>query len=84
LKCVEWTDYMEHTPEQHDIIRRIGEATARFDEAAEAQVAAEAEVGRDLIDIATKMIAAINRTGELVRLNRICGDLFREYLDTLR
>jgi len=67
---------MKYTDEQRAIIHRLEEATARFDAAA---VAAQ----RNLIDITTAMIRALNQTGELVTLNRQCGDLFREFLDAL-
>jgi hypothetical protein len=74
---------MTYTAEQRDIIQRIGDLSARFDAAVAAHHASQTAIGRNLIDITTAMLAAINQTGELVTIQKQHGDAFREFLDTL-
>jgi hypothetical protein len=74
------TDY---TPQQRDIIRRMGEIAMQQDRVSEAGQTAMREAGNRIIDIGTALIAAMDRHAEMVRLQRQYGDLFREYLDTL-
>ena len=74
---------MTFNTEQQAIIHRIGELSARFDAAAATHQQTQAATGRDLVDIATAMITAINQTGELVTLHKQYGDALRELLDTL-
>jgi len=74
---------MTYTEEQRAIIARMGEISRRFDEAAINHHATQSQLGHDLVDLAARMLDAINQTGELVTLNKQHGDAFREFLDTL-
>jgi hypothetical protein len=72
---------MEYNNEQRAIIRRIGEISARFDAAMEADRAARATISHNIIG--TELIAAIERSNEIGVLQREYGNAFREFLDTL-
>ncbi len=81
---------MEHTPEQQNIIRRIGDVNKRIDEATAAHRALQAAEARGFADATQALAGAVqalagtmDRTAEIHRLCREHGDLFREYLDTL-
>jgi hypothetical protein len=74
---------MDYTPEQRAIIARLGDISARFDAAAEANQVAQAAAARNIVEMGNALLAAVERSGELVNLNRQYGDAFREFLDTL-
>jgi hypothetical protein len=73
---------MAYTPEQREIIHRLGEASARFDAAAAAHQATQAAMYQDILEMGTALIAAINHSNELVSLHKRHGDIWRELLDT--
>lgn len=75
---------MEHTPEQLDLIRRMGEVSKRIDEVAAEHRTLKVEEARGLADALTALLNGVDRSAEMHRLCRQSGDLFREYLDTLR
>jgi hypothetical protein len=64
---------------RRDIIRRrMSEVSAEID-----RVAAEHRAAPAPADIGAALLAAMNYSGEMVRLGRQHGDLWREFLDTL-
>ena len=74
---------MEYSSEQHDIIRRIGELSARIDQTMTAHHAAQGAAARNLAELGNALIAAIDHAAEITSLCRQHGDLWREFLDTL-
>jgi hypothetical protein len=74
---------MDYTPEQREILRRLGEISAQFDAAASQQQAAQAAMYQDILEMGTALIAAINHSTALVTLHKRHGDVWREFLDTL-
>jgi hypothetical protein len=74
---------MEYTPEQRDLIRRIGEVSAQMNSAASENTAALENSGDRLIDAARELSAAMRQTRRTEQLFTEWGDLFREFLDTL-
>lgn len=69
--------------EQRAIIRRIGEISARFDEAAEQASAAQVVAGQNILNVGTALVTAMNSLREVMTLHRQHGDAMRELLDTL-
>jgi hypothetical protein len=74
---------MEYTAEQRDLIRRIGEVSARMDQLMAEHRMAHAAAGQNLIDAVTALTTAIRQSNEIGVLFTQHGDLFREFLDTL-
>lgn len=74
---------MEYTSEQRDIIRRIGELSARIDQTMIQHETAQATAAHSLLDVGNSLIAAIDRAAEITSLCRQHSDLWREFLDTL-
>lgn len=74
---------MEYNDEQRAIIRRIGEISARYDAAMEADRAAHATMSRNILDLGAELLAAMERSNEIGALQRDYGNAFREFLDTL-
>jgi hypothetical protein len=74
---------MDYTPEQRDIIRRMGEVSAEIDAANAEQRTAHVETGNRILDAANALVAAIEHSNRLGTLQKRYGDLFREFLDTL-
>jgi hypothetical protein len=74
---------MEHTPEQQDIIKRIGDVNKRIDEVTAENQANQVAVANSLIDAARALTSTIQQSAEIHRLCIEHGNLFREYLDTL-
>ncbi len=72
------------TPEQRAIVERIGEVNRRIDAAAAAQEDAQTSEAVALSAAVQALTGAMTRSAEIHRLCRQHGDLFREYLDTLR
>jgi len=73
----------QYTPEQHRIIRRMGELSAQLNTAMEADRVAHITMTRDLVNLGTELSSAIRRSNEIHRLATEHGDAFREFLDTL-
>ena len=73
---------VDYTPEQREILRRLGEVSAQFDAVAAAHQTTQADMYRDFLEMGTALIAAINHSNELVTLNKRHGDIWRELLDT--
>jgi len=74
---------MEYTEEQHALIQRMGEVSARMDQLMAEHRAAHAVAGQNLIDAVTALTTAIRQSNEIGFLFTQHGDLFREFLDTL-
>jgi len=74
---------MEYSPQQHELIRRIGEVSARMRAVSAQHRAANQAAGRNLVDAVTQLMTAIQQSNEMGELFTQHGDLFREFLDTL-
>jgi hypothetical protein len=74
---------MTFNEEQRAIIQRIGEISARFDDAAERASAAQIAAGHNALNIATALVTAMNSLREIDTLHKQYGDTLRELLDTL-
>lgn len=67
---------MDYSPEQRDLIRRMGEVSREMDMMATRNLASHSPAVEALT-------AALNYSAEMHRLCTQHGDLFREFLDTL-
>jgi hypothetical protein len=74
---------MTFNEQQHAIIRRMSEISARLDAAMEADHAAHTAMGNNLLNISAELVATIRRANEIGILQREYGNAFREFLDTL-
>jgi len=72
-----------HTEEQRQIIRRMGELSAQLDVAVEANHVANTAITHKLDDLGTELNAAMQRLNEIHTLAAEHGRLFRECLSTL-
>ena len=75
---------MPYTQEQRELIRRIGEVSAQMRATVASHQAAQLTAARNMLDAATALTAAIDRSNELLPLFLHHGDLWREFLDSLR
>jgi len=74
---------MTYTEEQRAIIARMGDINKRIEAAETRRRTNHRAMANNLTDLGANLIAAIERSDELGRLNREYGDAFREFLDTL-
>jgi hypothetical protein len=81
---------MDYTPEQRALITRMGELSRRMDETVQRHKREQVSVGQDMVDIGTRLVAAIERmnvvsqqSDETMAIFLAHGDAFREFLDTL-
>jgi len=74
---------MDHTPQQRDIIRRLGEVSREIDKTVEQHQAAQSTAFRTLAELGAAMMEAIDYSAQITALGKRHGDLWREFLDTL-
>jgi hypothetical protein len=81
---------MEYSPEQREIVRRLGDISARFYAMRAAHMNSQTTIANSLIDAVNGMQAAITALNvtirqsiELAVIFQEYGDAWREFLDTL-
>jgi hypothetical protein len=81
---------VDYSPEQRDIIRRLGEVSREMDRVAEAELIAQtatttaiSNAGQSLLTAIESLQATLRYSAEIHKLGKQHGDLFREFLDSL-